>query len=302
MREYLFRPGASVPLAPGPAEDEMLAAVAGSSMPHVEVTYRPPCDDPRWQAKLRSSLDDVGVNINTVHAPFGAPVDISSEDADVRATGVAVVEASIRYAAGIGADIVVVHASMEPIAPDDRDTREELARGSLLGLAARAGDAGVRVAVELLPRTCLGNTPEGLRRLLDGIPSAQAGSCLDTNHLTPPWMSAVRADSERERELLDGLGGDLVYPSLLPGVVRSLADRLITLHVSDYNGIDERHWLPFRGVVDWAAFANALADVEFSGAFVYETRFPADGLAGLLSEALTNFDDILDAARAAPAA
>ncbi|MBT5711916.1 hypothetical protein HOI71_12795 [Candidatus Poribacteria bacterium] len=109
----------------------------------------------------------------------------------------------------------------------------------------------------------------------------------------------MRPDTDRERELLDALGGDLVYPSLLPGVVRSLADRLITLHVSDYNGIDERHWLPFRGVVDWAAFANALADVEFRGAFVYETRFTPDGLADLLAEALANYDDILAAARAA---
>ncbi|MBT3268744.1 sugar phosphate isomerase/epimerase [Candidatus Poribacteria bacterium] len=299
MREYLFRPGASVPLAPGPAEDEMLAAVTGSGIPYVEVTYRPPCDDPGWQAKLRASLADGGVNINTVHAPFGAPVDISSEDEAVRATGVAVVEASIRYAEGVGAAILVVHGSMEPIAPADRDKREALARASLLGLCARAADAGVRIAVELLPRTCLGNTPEGLRRLLDGVPTEQAGFCLDTNHLTPPWMAAVRPDTDRERELLDALGGDLVYPSLLPGVVRSLADRLITLHVSDYNGIDERHWLPFRGVVDWAAFANALADVEFRGAFVYETRFTPDGLADLLAEALANYDDILAAARAA---
>lgn len=299
LPDYLFKQGASVPLAPGPAEDEMLAAVVGSGMAHVEVTYRPACDETPWQAKLRTTLHDAGVNINTVHAPFGSAVDISSDDTAVRSTGVAIVEASVRYAAGVGADIVVVHGSMEPIPPADRARRESQARESLAGLCACAGDAGLRIAVELLPRTCLGNTPEGLRRLLDGIPAEQAGFCLDTNHLTPPWMSAVRADSDAERALVDNLGGDLVYPSLLPGVVRTLADRLITLHVSDYNGIDERHWLPFDGVIDWAAFANALAEVGFAGAFVYETRFIPDGLADQLAAARENYDRILDAARAA---
>ena len=301
MAQYLFRHGASVPLAPGPAEDDMLAAVTGSGVPHVEVTYRPPCDEVAWQAKLRATLDDAGVNINSVHAPFGSTVDLSSEDASVRETGAAAVEASISYAAAIGADIVVVHGSMEPIVPADRDKREAFARDSLASLCASAGDAGVRIAVELLPRTCLGNTTDGLWRLLEGIPSDQAGFCLDTNHLTPPWMSAVRDGSDAERALLGNLGGVLAYPSMLPGVVRELAGRLITLHVSDYNGIDERHWLPLRGVVDWPAFMNALADVGFDGAFVFETRFTPEGLAAQLAEASSNYDSILDLARAAAA-
>ena len=298
MAQYLFGRGASTPLAPGADEDEMLAAVAGSGMAHVEVTYRPPCDDDAWQNKLRRALDDVGVNINSVHAPFGSPVDISSEDASVRATGAAAIEASIRYASGIGADIVVVHGSMEPIVPADREKREALARDSLASLCASAGDAGVRIAVELLPRTCLGNTADGLWRLLDGIPEEQGGFCLDTNHLTPPWLSGVREGSDRERALLDNLGGVLAYPAMLPDVVRSLAARLITLHVSDYNGIDERHWLPLRGVIDWAAFVNALSEAGFDGAFVYETRFTADGLRDQLSEARANFDSLLELARA----
>lgn len=302
MPEYLFKHGASVPLAPGPAEDAMLEAVASSGAAHVEVTYRPPCDERRWQAKLKTAMDVAGININTVHAPFGSPVDISADDPAVRANGVAVVEASVRYAVAIGADIVVVHGSMEPVRPAEREGRESLARTSLAGLCARAADAGLRIAVELLPRTCLGNTPDGLWRLVEGIPGEQAGFCLDTNHLTPPWMSAVREGSEGERALTGNLGGDLVYPSLLPGVVRALADRLITLHVSDYNGIDERHWLPFRGVVDWAAFANALAEVAFSGAFVYETRFTPEGIADQLTEAAANYEAILEAARVAAAA
>ena len=56
----------------------------------------------------------------------------------------------------------------------------------------------------------------------------------------------------------------------LPDVVRTLGRRLIALHCSDYDGVDARHWPPFRGVIDWAAFQAALRDVAFPGPLNYE--------------------------------
>jgi sugar phosphate isomerase/epimerase len=53
-----------------------------------------------------------------------------------------------------------------------------------------------------------------------------------------------------------------------------LGARLLTLHCSDNDGVDERHWLPGdqRGVVDWDAFFRGLAAVCYRGPFVYELR------------------------------
>jgi sugar phosphate isomerase/epimerase len=61
----------------------------------------------------------------------------------------------------------------------------------------------------------------------------------------------------------------------LPQIVRALGDRLVTLHLSDYDGVDEKHELPGRGVVDWKEFMQALRDIDYSGPFNYESK--ADG-------------------------
>ena len=76
---------------------------------------------------------------------------------------------------------------------------------------------------------------DGLLDLLADVDPSVAGACLDTNHLMADYAT-------------------------LPDVVRTLGRRLIALHCSDYDGVDERHWPPFRGVIDWAAFQAALRD------------------------------------------
>ena len=56
----------------------------------------------------------------------------------------------------------------------------------------------------------------------------------------------------------------------------ALAPRLLTLHCSDNDGVDERHWLPGHagGAVDWAVFLGALSDHGYAGPFLYEVRAP----------------------------
>jgi sugar phosphate isomerase/epimerase len=134
------------------------------------------------------------------------------------------------------------------------------AKRSIWTIAELAGRAGCRIALELLPRTCLGHSVEELSILLEEVDLCTAGVCLDTNHL------------------MDGF-------TLLPEVVRKLGPRLIALHCSDYDGVDEKHWPPRRGVINWGAFLQALRDVHFSGPFHYEAildgQTPAERLAFL---------------------
>ena len=58
----------------------------------------------------------------------------------------------------------------------------------------------------------------------------------------------------------------------LPDVVRRLGARLMALHLSDYDGVDEKHDMPGRGVLHWKSFMQTLRDVEYDGPFNYETR------------------------------
>jgi sugar phosphate isomerase/epimerase len=250
MKEYQFKAGVSLSLGELPDEDENLQALISSRMDYVEIGYRSYCDDPAWTRSVREKLNASPIKINSVHAPFSSEVDISRLDDGGQEYAIEQIGKAIKMAERLGADIVVVHGSAEPIGEDERAKRLDKSRSGLEILSQHVQLFGVRLALEVLPRTCLGNTVDELLMLLADVPQKHTGACLDANHLADPGQ--------------------------LPDAVRQLGERIITLHVSDYDGIDERHWMPFRGIVDWGAFANALRDIEYHGAFVYETR-PEEG-------------------------
>ena len=52
----------------------------------------------------------------------------------------------------------------------------------------------------------------------------------------------------------------------------AIAEYLAALHVHDNDGKRDLHWLPYAGVIDWAAFSRALHEIGFAGALSLETR------------------------------
>ena len=107
-------------------------------------------------------------------------------------------------------------------------------------------------------------------QLVEQHAEKQVGICLDTNHLPDA--------------------------SELPEYVKMLQPRLITTHISDYDGIDEKHWMPFSGVIDWRPFAEELHGINYRGAFIYEVTLDKDCLAAELEKILENFERIIAAA------
>jgi sugar phosphate isomerase/epimerase len=113
-------------------------------------------------------------------------------------------------------------------------------------LAEKAHSLGIRLAVEDLPRTCLGNCSDDILYLLEGNPLLNV--CFDTNHL-------LKQDNVE--------------------FIKAVGNRIITLHVSDYDFIDERHQLPGEGKNNWNAIINELEKVNYSGPFLYEVSSKA---------------------------
>jgi sugar phosphate isomerase/epimerase len=239
---------------------ETAGLLTGSSVKAVELWESKAGKEPGYAAAMRQGLAAAGVTPRTVHAAFSASLDLSSPDPAVRAAGVAAVGAALELAEGVGAGIIVVHPSSEPIADADRAARMDLAKGSVRAIAEMAEKNGSRIALEWLPRTCLGRSADELLALATSVDGDTVGVCLDTNHLMGDYAA-------------------------LPEAVRRLGPRLIALHCSDYDGVDEQHWPPGRGVIDWAAFLAALQEIEFAGPFNYEAGLdgetPAEKLAFL---------------------
>jgi sugar phosphate isomerase/epimerase len=154
----------------------------------------------------------------------------------------------IARAAKIGVRYCVIHPSREPIEDSERAQRMENAKKSLALLCEYASAVGVVLAVEDLPRTCLGRNSAEILELISAHPNLRV--CFDTNHL---------------------LAQDPV------DFVRAVGEKIVTLHVSDYDGIDERHWLPGEGKIDWMRMLAAFEKIGYDGVFNYELgNDPAD--------------------------
>jgi sugar phosphate isomerase/epimerase len=198
---------------------------------------------------LRAALRAANVRLRSVHLPYGPALDLSQVDTSNRLAAIEATTAHLQAAAELGATLAIVHPSAEPIDGAERTARIGAARRSLEALAPVAVDLGVLLAVECLPRTCLANTAAELAALVGELDPAAVGVCIDVNHL-----------NLREPDLKAAVG--------------VLAPRLLSLHCSDNDGVDERHWLPGApgAVVDWSGFFRGLAAAGYHGPFVYELR------------------------------
>lgn len=92
-----------------------------------------------------------------------------------------------------------------------------------------------------MPRTCLGRDSKDIRELLSADDRLRA--CFDTNHL-------------------------LKQP--IKDFILDIGEKIITTHVSDFDFVDEKHWLPGEGKIDWNELIDALNDVKCTGPFMYE--------------------------------
>ena len=189
---------------------------------------------------------DAGLDIRSFHLPFylapeDGPVDPASLDEDVRQRTSRLHAQCIRTAASIGARLAVVHACLERESEPQRQERIARAKESLVALADVAESEGVTVCVEDLPRTCLGNTAEEMADLVSCDERLRV--CFDTNHL----LLGSHAD-----------------------FLRLLGPKIVATHISDYDFVNERHWLPGEGKIDWRALMDGLDAIGYAGAFTYE--------------------------------
>ena len=195
---------------------------------------------------MRKLADRYGIELWSFHLPFSpfGSIDISSPNEKKRSATVGVMAYLIRQAGSVGIKRYVIHPSGEPIQEEERPLYMEAAKKSLAELAAVAEAAGGVIAVENLPRTCLGRDSADMLELLSADPRLRV--CFDTNHL---------------------LAEDPI------DFIRKVGNKIVTLHVSDYDLQDERHWLPGEGKTDWPALINALRECGYRGAWLYEIGF-----------------------------
>lgn len=228
-----------------PFDREHLTELIGAGITELELSFTlRECESVSPRAVL-SLVKNCGLNASSYHLPFSLPteLELAAEDEGVRRRTTALYCKLIKEYSSLGIHKFIVHPSSEPVSTDPvlRKKRLSDARDILSSLAEVAALHGSTIAVENLPRTCLGNTVDELEYLISG--SGKLGICFDTNHLL--------TDTNEE-------------------LIRRLGSRIIAVHVSDYDRINERHWLPGEGDINWHALYRSLIASGFSGTWLYE--------------------------------
>ena len=195
---------------------------------------------------VKSSADKSGVKLWSLHLPFSPfkEIDPSSLDEDMRKNTMKVFSEIIGIASEAGIEKYIVHPSTEPIEDEVREERMKRSMDFLNELAEKASTFGAVIAVEDLPRTCLGRDSQEINRLISVNDKLRV--CFDTNHL---------------------LTEDI------PTFIKNVGSKIITTHVSDYDFVNERHWLPGEGDIDWISLLAALDEVNYDGVWLYEIGF-----------------------------
>lgn len=195
---------------------------------------------------VRRLAEKNNVKLWSFHLPF-APfdkIDISSLDDNLRLSTVKALSELIKRGSDIGIDKFIIHPSAEPIPDDIRNERMLRARESLSRLADVCEKCGSVLCVEDLPRTCLGHSISDMQFLT--AEDERLKICFDTNHITV----------EQPQD-----------------VIRALGKKIATLHVSDFDFVNERHWLPGEGKIDWSSVVDALAEINYNGVWMYEIGY-----------------------------
>ena len=201
--------------------------------------------DPEQEAEaLKTCADqltvfsDSGLNLNGVHISFGKSWDFSAPDESIRKNAVTKLISLFPVVDSFSPVCYVIHGSREPISDEVRPAHIKALKQSLCELMTATKTP---IAVETLPRTCLCHTAEEAISIVDAVPGIRI--CVDVNHF-------LKSTAEQ--------------------AVLKLGSRIITTHISDHDYIDERHWLPGKGRIDWMKLLAAFEAIGYNGVFNYE--------------------------------
>lgn len=192
--------------------------------------------------EIKKMSEDTGVKLWSYHLPFdGLALNVANHDEKIRQQTIELEKRMIEKIAEYDIGIAVLHPSSEPIDDKDRAESMKYAKQSILILNETAKKCGVTLAIENLPRTCIGRESCEIAEIIKEDSSLAV--CFDVNHLL--------IESHKD-------------------FVESVGKRIKTLHISDYDFVNERHWAPGRGKINWKELFELLHKINYEGPFMNE--------------------------------
>ncbi|MEW9096932.1 MAG: sugar phosphate isomerase/epimerase family protein [Clostridiaceae bacterium] len=161
-------------------------------------------------------VEKLGLHIENIHAPFCSSNDLWSSDESIRREVVNKHIQWIKDCSKFNIPLMVMHISegFEIKEPNNMGVK------SLGEIVEAAEEYGVKVAIENTDDNAL------IHYILSNLASPSIGLCFDTSH----------------NEIASNRGINLL---------KLYGNRLFATHISDNDGLKDRHWTPFDGNINW---------------------------------------------------
>ena len=195
-------------------------------------------------AALAPYIKDKSINFTSLHLPFYWDQERPTQPLDFE-RGVCAQRLAncIEFFSPLGMKQMTLHAG-SPLEGVSRAEAIESVRDVVKYLVPYAQKVGANINVEVCPRGSTGGVPEEMLAIMDGMPDC-GGICFDVNHA-----------NERYKEV--------------PEWISILGKRINTFHLSDCDEIDECHWVPGFGVLDWKEIMRAIKALDHECLLIYE--------------------------------
>jgi L-ribulose-5-phosphate 3-epimerase len=199
--------------------------------------------------KLKGLADDNNIVYNQAHAPFPAYID--GDDEYNKSTFELIIK-SFECCKIMGIPHIIVHPGICKVNQRDKNLKFY---NSLLPYAK---SFGVKIALENMWTVA----DDGVTKI-PCVCSEPADFIWYMQNLDKEWFVAC----------LD-LGHTLLVGEDTADFIIALGDyNLVSLHVHDNDGKDDLHMLPCAGINDWNRITKALAQINYSGDFTFETGY-----------------------------
>jgi L-ribulose-5-phosphate 3-epimerase len=212
--------------------EEKLALAARAGYHGVEVNGT---GDPEERERLLAAARAAGIELPSVMASGHWKYPLSSGDEEVRQEGLRHLRESIDTAAAVGAAVVLV---VPAVITETQPYGEAypISVRSLKELAPYAAERGIRLGVENVWNRFL-LTPREMRQYLDEIDAPNVGLYFDCGNIL-----------------------NYGYPQAW---IRELGDRIIKVHVKDFDASTRQFRHLLQGSVNWKEVRAALLEVGY---------------------------------------
>ena len=192
-----------------------------------------------------------GIITRTVHLPQKSSFDLSQPDENLRLAALENQKRVVRYIFPLRPEVLVLHPCAGEVKDEVSPERVEALIKALKEFTAYCAAMGMKVAVENLTNGMV-QTSTDMLPIMEAV-GDNVGICFDVNHLL----------KEAHRDF-----------------IRNVGKYIITMHVSDNDGIQERHFLPGDGVINWRELFEELAKIGYDQTMIVESgrmmsEFPA---------------------------